>query len=192
MTLLKGFARPGAVTALFAVLLSVALAVGSTTYAQGPPHRVYGTGQTAGDTITVSIGGVECGELTADSSGNWGPLDIESSNACAPASGSVINFAVNGEAATEAGAWASGGSPPSDGFSAATGYGAAGGGLTVAAAAAAAAPAATAAPAPAPPATGNAGMATAAGSSLWLVLGMGALALGLLAAGRTVISSLKS
>ncbi len=180
MTLLKGFARPGAVTALFAVLLSLGLVIGSaTTHAQQPPFRAYGTGLSAGDTVTASVNGVDCGSATADSGGNW-LLDITADAACAPTTGDTIDFALNGSAVSETASWESGGSPVSSGYTAASGIASASGGLT-ASGAAAPAPAA-----PAPPDTGNAGMAMATGTSLWLVLGMGVFALALLAGARTV------
>ncbi len=196
MTLLKGLARPGAVMALFAVLLSLGLFAGSTADAQQPPFRAFGTGVAAGATVAAQIGGVECGTTTADADGNW-LLDIASDAACNPASGDTITFSLDGAAVDETATWSSAGSPISSGFAAATGIAGAGGGLTATAVEAAPVaepeptPEPTPAPAPAPaeptvPETGSAGMAGTTGSGMALALSMSVFALALLAGARTL------
>lgn len=183
MTLLKGLARPGAVMALFAVLLSLGLFAGSTADAQSPPFRAFGVGVAAGATVAAQIGGVECGTTTADADGNW-IVDIASAAACNPASGDTITFSLDGAAVDETATWSSGGSPLSSGYDAATGIAGSGGGLTVTAVAEAPAPAPVE---PTVPDTGNAGFAAGTtGSSMALALSMSVFALALLAGARTL------
>ena len=111
MNLTSGPARLGLVAALFALLLG-SLAVGSqTAHAQGPDSaQYYGTGLAAGDTVSASVDGVECGSTTADADGNW-LLVVAAGDPCGPDEGDTVNFSVNGEVAEQTESWTGGGTP---------------------------------------------------------------------------------
>ena len=111
MRLTSGPARLGLVAALFALLLG-SLAVGSqTAHAQGPDRaQYYGVGLAAGDTVSASVDGVECGSTTADADGNW-ILYVAAGDPCSPSEGDTVNFSLNGETAEQTETWSAGGSP---------------------------------------------------------------------------------
>ncbi|MXY97462.1 MAG: hypothetical protein F4Z29_06865, partial [Gemmatimonadetes bacterium] len=111
MNLTSGPARLGLVAALFALLLG-SLAVGSqTAHAQGPDAaQYYGTGLAAGDTVSASVDGVECGSTTADADGNW-LLVVAAGDPCGPEEGDTVNFSVNGDVAEQTESWTGGGIP---------------------------------------------------------------------------------
>ena len=200
MRLTSGPARLGLVAALFALLLG-SLAVGSqTAHAQGPDAaQYYGTGLTAGDTVAASVDGVECGSTTADADGNW-VLVVAAGDPCGPEEGDTVNFSVNGEQAEQTESWTGGGVPAdrANGISLTVadmgdgddgmgdgddgmgdgddgmgdgddGMGDGDDGMDVE-----------------PPDTGNAGLAASSSASHALALGLGALAVAMLAGARSV------
>ena len=199
MRLTSGPARLGLVAALFALLLG-SLAVGSqTAYAQGPDAaQYYGTGLTAGDTVSASVGGVECSSTTANAGGEW-VLQVAAGDPCSPTEGATVNFSVNGEAAEQTETWTAGGTPADvagisltvadmgggddgmgdgddgmgdgdDGMGDGDdGMGDGDDGMDVE-----------------PPDTGNAGLAASSSASHALALGLGALAVAMLAGARAV------
>lgn len=183
MTLSRGLARMGVAVAVLASVLLLGLAVSTTAQAQSPPFTAYGAAAnsiTAGDTVEAFIGGVSCGSATADSNGEW-VLEVGESAACAPSAGDTISFTLNGAAVDETATWSAGG-VPTDVANGLT--------LTVSSAP----PAATMTPAPTtpvptPPETGNAGLVGASqGSSPWLALSLGALALVALLGGARALT----
>ena len=110
MNLAKGPARIAAVAALLALLIGPMLFGASSALAQGAPANYYGGGLTEGDTVTASIGDVECGSATADAAGGW-QIAIGADNDCNPVDGATVNFAVNGKAAEQSATYAAGGLP---------------------------------------------------------------------------------
>ena len=110
MNLAKGPARIAAVAALLALLIGPMLFGASSALAQGAPANYYGGGLTEGDTVTASIGDVECGSATADAAGGW-LIAIGADNDCNPVDGATVNFAVNGKAAEQSATYAAGGLP---------------------------------------------------------------------------------
>ena len=167
MILSKGLTRLSLAVGLFALVLGLSGTFASEAHAQNPPATVYGT-VAAGDVVEAFVGGVSCGSATADATGFW-MMQIEETAPCSPSDSDPVTFTLNGAATEDTGSiWQAGGAP----VDAANGIT-----LTLAAAAPGA---------PAPPATGNAGLLAESGSNLWLALGLGALALALLAGGRAV------
>ncbi|MCK9486562.1 MAG: hypothetical protein M0R73_07655 [Dehalococcoidia bacterium] len=168
MALIRKMAGLGTAMALAAVLFGAFAA--SASAQANPPFTAYGTGLTAGDTISASIDGEACGEATVDAEGNW-LLPIASDHECAPQVGDTINFAINGEAAAETATYSFGGAPEdvangidltvADGGDDDNGE----------------------TPAPAP--TGNAGLLGSTGTSMALVLALGVFAAAMVAGGRT-------
>ena len=76
-----------------------------------PWAAFYGGGLRAGDVVTASIGGVECGEAAADASGGWA-IRVDAGGCGGGAvDGATIAFAVNGRAATPTATWRPGGVP---------------------------------------------------------------------------------
>ncbi len=160
-----GPARLGFAAALLALLLGP-LALGfHTAHAQGPDvASYYGQNLSAGDIVTASIDGTECGSDTATAEG-WS-IQVGQDD-CSPENGDTVSFTVNGDAAEQTATWSAGD------LSEVT--------LTVAAM-----PDDGAMPdLPAEPDTGNAGLlgAGSAGTSL-LALALGSLALAGLAVAR--------
>ncbi len=165
MTITKGLVRLGAVVGLFAFVLGLSATFADATHAQtSPPATMYGTAS-AGDEIEAFIGGVSCGTATAGADGFW-MMRIAEDAACSPTDGDEVSFTHNGDATNETETWASGGAPAI----VATGVT-----LTL-----------SEAPAPAAPETGNAGLLAAGqqGSSPWLALSLGVLALAMVAGAR--------
>jgi hypothetical protein len=178
MIISKGLTRLGGVVALAALLLSAGFAFASTAHAQAP-MLVYGPAA-SGAVIVVSVDGAVCETATvgAEAASSTGYLFVAQidDGECGASSGSAITFTVDGAAANESASWSAGGAPADT---------AVGITLTTAAAAAAAAPAAEVA-APAPPDTGDAGLVAASSTSPLLALGLGALAVAMLAGARSV------
>jgi len=172
MILSKGLTRFGLVAAVAAMMLTLSIAVAGTANAQTPPATLYGKGLKAGDKVEASIGGAVCGTATATAAGEW-TLSIASDNACKPTANAAVALKLNGNAvnATPAAVWAGGGLP-SD---VANGY-------VLSAAAQTTTPAGTVTP----PKTGNAGIlgGNSGATSLWLVMGIGLVALGAVAGTR--------
>ncbi len=171
MILSKRLTRFGLVAAVAALMLTLSIAVaGTVTSAQTPPATLYGKGLKAGDKVEASIGGAVCGTATATAAGEWS-LQIAADNTCKPTAGAAVALKLNGAAVTArpAATWAGGGLP-SD---VANGY------------VLSAAPAAAAVT---PPKTGNAGMLGSSATSMWLVLGIGLVALGAVAGTRAYAS----
>ena len=177
MMLSKGLTRFGLVAAVAALMLTMSIAVAGTANAQTPPATLYGKGLKAGDKVEAHIGGVLCGAATATAAGEWS-LQVAANNACKPVANAAIELKLNGAAvnATPAAVWNGGGLPSN----VANGY------VLAAAPAAPAAPAqAATAAAVTPPKTGNAGMlGGSSATSMWLVLGIGLVALGAVAGTR--------
>ena len=168
----KGLTRFGLVAAVAALMLTMSLAVVGTANAQTPPATFYGKGLKAADKVEVSVGGASCGTAIATATGEWS-LSVGADNACKPTAAGAVTFKLNGAAqtASPAAAWANGGLP-SD---VANGY--------VLSAAAAATGTVT------PPKTGNAGMlGSSSATSMWLVLGIGLVAMGAVAGTRAYSS----
>ena len=170
----KGLTRFGLVTAVAALMLTLSIAVVGTANAQTPPATFYGKGLKAADKVEVHVGGALCGTATATAAGEWS-LQVAADNACKPTAAGEVAMKLNGvlQTVSPKAVWANGGLP-SD---VANGYV-----LT-------AAPAAPAAPAVTPPKTGNAGMlGSSSATSMWLVLGIGLVAMGAVAGTRAYSS----
>ncbi len=167
MALIRKMAALGTAMAVAAVLFG---AFAASANAQTPPFTAYGTGLTAGDVVTATIGGDACGEATVDADGNW-LIYVEAGGDCAPVAGDEINFAINGEAANETATYSAGGAPAdvANGISLTLADGGDGGET----------------PAPGPSDTGNAGLLGSTGTSMALVLALGVFAAAMVAGGRT-------
>lgn len=172
MTLTQGPIRLAVlVVGAFALLLGLGLAASSTTHAQGVPGaRYFGTAE-AGDSVEAFIDGVSCGDaVTADSDGLW-ILDVPGDADCSPSGDDTVTFELNGAAAEETESWRAGGT------SADTSTGTT---LT-------AGEAVDDEPTVSAPETGNAGLlASQGGTSPWLALSLGALALAMLGGARAL------
>ncbi len=150
-------------------------AVASTANAQTSFFVAYGTGLSAGDTVEVFAAGVSCGTITADADGTWvGQVGTDGADAsdCAAVAGDELTFTLNGEATTATETYANGGTPAdaANGISLVVDQDA--GGQV------------------APPDLGNAGLvpSSSAGSSLWLMLALGALLVTFVAGARTAVA----
>lgn len=171
--ILSKMARFGLVAAVAAMMLTLSFAVAGTANAQTPPATFYGKGLKAGDKVEVWVGGKVCGTATATAAGEWS-LQVAADNACGPTANAAVAFRLNGAnvTASPAAVWVGGGLP-SD---VANGY------------VLSAAPAQTTTPAGTvtPPKTGNAGIlgGNSGATSLWLVMGIGLVALGAVAGTR--------
>jgi uncharacterized membrane protein len=163
MTLSKGLARFGVVTALVALLLGPALLNGASAHAQNPPATYYGVAA-AGDVITATIGGTTCESVTADANGEWVIVVPENGCSGAAVAGATVGFTLNGATADQTETWEAGGAPADlvNGI------------------------ALTATGGPTPPDTGNAGFAVDGSGSAapWLALSLGLFALAALAGTR--------
>jgi hypothetical protein len=178
MTLSKGLTRLAAALGLFAFVLGLSAAFAGTTHAQNPPGTFYGTAS-AGDEVEAWVGTASCGTATAGSDGFW-MMQIAEDAACSPSDGDTVSFTLNGDATNETESWKPGGGPAD-----------AAGGVSLTLAAMAPTPATPdpeMAPSPAmpeAPMTGNAGLLAAdQGSSPWLALSLGVLALTMVAGAR--------
>ena len=101
-----------ALSAAFAVAVSLFGAVTTTANAAGVPFTAYGTGATAGDEIGIKSGSTLCESVTADASGNWGPVSVgESLGDCSFAEGDAISFSLNGADADQSETWKAAGAP---------------------------------------------------------------------------------
>jgi hypothetical protein len=170
MTVTKGLTRLAAALGLFAFVLGLSAAFAGTTHAQNPPGTFYGTAS-ADDEVGALVGTASCGTATAGSDGFW-MMQIAEDAACSPSDGDTVSFTLNGDATNETETWKPGGGPADA---------AAGVSLTLAAMAPTMAPTM----APEAPATGNAGLLAAdQGSSPWLALSLGVLALAMVAGAR--------
>ena len=179
MILTKGLTRLGAAVGLFALVFGLSAALASTTHAQNPGATFYGTAS-AGDAVEAWVGDTSCGAAaTAGADGFW-QMEIAEDAACSPTDGDTVSFTLNGEATNETETWKVGGAPAD----VANGVSLTLSGAMPAPAMPAPAPAAPAMPAPAPAATGNAGLLAEQGTSPWLMLGLAALALAMLAGVR--------
>lgn len=163
MTLSKGMTRFGTVLAVAALLVSMSMALATAAQAQVPPASYYGGGATEGDEIGAWIDGVECGTATVDAAGEW-VIFVEADAPCAPTEGATVSFSVNGVVQAETETW-TGGGLPTDVANGITFTGPGEGGVT-------------------PPATGDAGLLGGSASTPWLALGLGVIALAVLAGSR--------
>jgi hypothetical protein len=101
-----------ALSAAFAVAVSLFGALVTTASAQSVPFTAYGTGATAGDEIGIWSGTTLCTTATADADGNWGPVQVaETTGDCSFADGDTISFSLNGDVADQTETWAAGGAP---------------------------------------------------------------------------------
>ena len=171
MIVTKGLTRLAAALGLFAFVLGLSAAFAGTTHAQQNPHGTFYGTASAGDEVGALVGTESCGTATAGSDGFW-IIRIAEDAACSPSDGDTVSFTLNGDATNETETWKPGGGPAD----------AAGGvSLTLAAMAPTMAPTM----APEAPATGNAGLLAAdQGSSPWLALSLGVLALAMVAGAR--------
>lgn len=154
-----------ALSAAFAVAVSLFGAFATTAHAQAVPFTAYGTGATAGDEIGIWSGSTQCTTATADADGNWGPVQVaETTGDCTFADGDTISFSVNGEVADESETWSAGGAPAD--VAAGTVLTVTGGGTVT------------------PGDTGNAGFASDAGTGTIAALLLAAMAAVMVAGGR--------
>ena len=199
MILSKGLTRLGGVVALAALLLGLGLASAPAAYAQAPVI-LWGEAPAADSAIAASVDGAECKAATveADASSSTGYTWFVQINdgECDASAGSEISFSVDGNAANETVSFSPGlaqavtltydmgmgdgdGDMDGDGDDGMDGDGDDGmdgdgdDGMTVD---------------PKPPDTGNAGLAGTTSAGHGLVLGLGALALAMLAGARSVTS----
>lgn len=168
MSLIRKVAALGTTMVVAAVLLG---AFTASANAQASPFSAYGRGLTPGDTVSASIGGQACGEMTADADGEW-LLQIEETADCAPTEGAQISFTLNGEDTHVTATYAPGGAPAdvANGIDLTQ---AAGGGAGESDAAT-----------PAPADTGNAGLLSSTSVAVALVLTLGLFAAALVVTGR--------
>ena len=152
-------------------------AVASTANAQTSFFVAYGTGLSDGDTVEVFANGVSCGTITADADGTWvGQVGTDGAEAsdCAAVAGDELTFTLNGEATTATETYANGGTPAdaANGISLLVDMDMDAGGQV------------------SPPDLGNAGLipSSSAGSSLWLMLALGALLVTFVAGARTAVA----
>jgi hypothetical protein len=163
--------KVGGLGAALAIALGLLVASVSAVSAQGP-YTAYGIGQSDGDVIEASIGGVSCSSTTANADGEW-VLRVDQSDACNPNEGDTINFSLNGDSAEETATWTAGGTPATSGYDADIGI-----------------PLTAGTPsdggdAPGPSDTGNAGIVTTSGAaSSVLVLLLGVFAATMVAGAR--------
>ena len=178
MILSKGLTRLGGVVALAALLLSAGLASAPSAHAQAPAI-LWGPAPAADSVIVVSVDGLVCETAAVDAATLVWAVQIDDGE-CDAASGSEITFTVDDNAANETVAWSPGlasevtltydmgsmGETPTE------------------------TPTETMTPVdtmtPEPPDTGNAGLVGTSSSSPWLALGLGALAVAMLAGARSV------
>lgn len=95
-----------------AALFACALLASSvaTAAAQMPPYTAYGMGLSAGQVVTASIEGVECGSAKVSAAGNW-IIRIGADAPCTPTDGSTVRFAVDGKDSAATVGWSGGGAP---------------------------------------------------------------------------------
>ena len=190
MILSKGLTRLGGVVALAALLLGAGLASAPAAHAQAP-SILWGPAPAADSVIVASVDGVVCETAAVDAATLVWAVQIDDGE-CGAASGSEITFTVDGNAANEMVAWSAGGASEvtltsdmgdmggdGDGDMDGDGDGDMDGDGDD-----------TMTPEPPeppkPPDTGNAGLAGTSSSSPWLALGLGALAVAMLAGARSV------
>ena len=152
-------------------------AVASTANAQTSFFVAYGTGLSDGDTVEVFAAGVSCGTITADADGTWvGQVGTDGTDAsdCNAVAGDELTFTLNGEATTASETYSNGGTPAdaANGISLIVDMDMDAGGQV------------------SPPDLGNAGLvsSSSAGSSLWLMLALGALLVTFVAGARTAVA----
>jgi hypothetical protein len=101
-----------ALSAAFAVAVSLFGAFATTASAQTVPFTAYGTGATAGDEIGIWAGSTQCTSVVADADGNWGPVQVaDTLGDCTFADGDTISFSLNGDVADQTETWSNGGAP---------------------------------------------------------------------------------
>lgn len=156
----------------FAVAAVLFASFAASASAQTPPFTAYGTGQTPGATVAALIGTNACGTATVDADGNW-LIYVQAGGDCAPVEGDTISFTVNGVAQNETATYTAGGAPADVANGITLTAAAAGGGT----------------PAPTPAPTGNGGFVGTTGTSMALVLALGAFAAAMVAGARTATRS---
>ena len=199
MILSKGLTRLGGVVAIAALMLGLGLASVPTAHAQSVQMTLYGPAESADSQIVVFVDGAECTTATVSASGDgflWLAY-VGGEGGCEASAGSEISFTVDGNAANETVSFEPGGSPADaangitltvddmgdgdmggdDGDDGDMGgddgddgdMGGDDGDMGVE-----------------PPDTGNAGLAATSSASHALALGLGALAVAMLAGARSV------
>ena len=100
-----------------AVLVVATLAAGAAASSgearaqSRPPDTYYGAGLAAGDVVTASIEGAECGRDTVAASGIWSITVAAGGCGGAARDGATVTFAVNGVPAGQTAKWRVGGVP---------------------------------------------------------------------------------
>lgn len=156
-----------ALSAAFAVAVSLFGALSTTAHAQAVPFTAYGTGATAGAAIGIHTADLTlCGTATADADGNWTIQVTADLGGCAFADGDTIAYSVDGDVADETETWSVGGAPAD--VAAGTVLTVTGGGTTP----------------PVPGPTGNAGFGSNAGTSTIAALLLAGMATVMVAGGR--------
>ena len=190
MILSKGLTRLGGVVALAALMLGLGLASAPAAHAQNVAMTLYGPAESADSEIVISVDGVECTTASVQANGDgylW-LATVGGDDGCEASDGSEVSFTVNGYAANETVSWESAGAPEDvangitltvDDMGGGMGDGDKDDGMggdmgddkgdDVMA-----------------PDTGNAGLAATSSSSHALALGLGALAVAMLAGARSV------
>ncbi|MYH49823.1 MAG: hypothetical protein F4151_09935 [Gammaproteobacteria bacterium] len=189
MILSKGLTRLGGVVAIAALMLGLGLASVPAAHAQNVQMTLYGPAESADSQIVVFVDGAECTTASVSASGDgflWLAY-VGGEGGCEASAGSEISFTVDGAAANETVSFESGGSP-ADAANGITltvadmgdgdmgdgdgdmgdGDGDMGDGEVMA------------------PDTGNAGFAATSSAGHALALGLGALAVAMLAGARSV------
>ena len=202
MILSKGLTRLGGVVAIAALMLGLGLASVPTAHAQNVAMTLYGPAESADTQVVVSVDGAECTTASVSESGDgflW-LATVGGDDGCEASPGSEITFTVDGNAANETVSFEAGGAPEdvANGITLTVSMddgdmgdgdgdmddgdmddgdmddgdmddGDMDDGMTVE-----------------PPDTGNAGFAATSSSSHALALGLGALAVAMLAGARSV------
>ena len=193
MSLNRSLARFGGAVAFAALLFGAAFAFAATAHAQEAESMLlFGPAPDADSEVVVFVDGIECktADVEAEGTSATGYLwsaEIDEGE-CGVETDSLISFTADGELANETIEWVAGGLPEDVVVGIV---------LTVDGAATPTPtpenPIATPTPenpvatgTPTPPESGNAGLAGGVGSSPWLVLGLGALALATLAGARSM------
>ena len=173
MIISKGFARLSGAVAVAALLLSSGFAFASTTAHAQAPMLVYGPAPAEGSAIVVLVDGAVCetasvGMEASSSTGYLWVAQIDDGE-CGAGAGAAISFTLDGAAASQTATWSAGGAPADTAVGITLTASGGGGGTTT----------------PTPPDTGDAGLLASSSSSPWLALGLGALAVAMLAGARS-------
>ena len=113
MILSKGLTRLGGVVAIAALMLGLGLASVPTAHAQSVQMTLYGPAESADSQIVVFVDGAECttAEVSASGDGFLWLAYVGGEGGCEASAGSEITFTVDGNAANETVSFEPGGSP---------------------------------------------------------------------------------